>query len=461
MDLHQVIDRVVRPHMVLIAIAVVISIGVAFVLRGNAGSDYTASARLVLDTPDPQSRAESTAIADTARAIATSPQPVRNALRRAGVGGRDPIDVAANNVGVRALGSSGVLQLSVQDRDSAAAAAIANALAAELIRTRLAVTSGEVEKALARFDSRIEGLSHKIVSLDKSIDQLTVNAASATGTGANVLQAKRNEAIRSRDFVAQQRAALESERVGLLSSFANRPKPTVISRATPPASRDPSGLVPFLALGGVLGLVLGLAVAGLRESVRPTLRGGSAIAKELHVPLLGTLSTEPTTAPTPQGLSDIGGRLRLAADAAGVKRVGIMARPDLDVRSLAKRLELAAAGFDEAPETRGSTPDPHCGPLGSPSTPGSANSHDWHPDFSVVPLGSGATNHQNGMLLGVVLVAPETMPREELVDVEQLVGGAKKMRLVGVIAYARSRDSKKASAFGAGESSAVGAGEQR
>jgi hypothetical protein len=44
------------------------------------------------------------------------------------------------------------------------------------------------------------------------------------------------------------------------------------------------------------------------------------------------------------------------------------------------------------------------------------------------------------------------MQRDELADVEHLVGGAGKARLVGVIAYARSKGPK---------ASAVDAGEQR
>jgi succinoglycan biosynthesis transport protein ExoP len=358
MELSQLFDRVIRPHAILIGVAILISMGVAFLLHGNTGSVYTASARVVLDTPDPQSRAESTAIADTARAISTSPAPVRKALLRAGVRGRDPIEVASHDVSVDALGSSGVLQLSVADRDPVVAAKIANALAEELIETRLAVTSGEVDQALARFDNLIGGLSRRIAALDTSIDQLTVDVANATGTRASVLQANRLEAARSRDFLAQQRAALESERVGLLSNAAARPKPTVISQATPPATRDPSGLIPVLALGGVLGLVLGVAVAGLLESVRPTLHGGGAIAKELHVPLLGRLPYKPVTPPTLQGLDHIGGQLRLAADAAGVNKVGVIGRPELDVAGLAKRLELAASGVSQSGGTLGGASTP-------------------------------------------------------------------------------------------------------
>jgi capsular polysaccharide biosynthesis protein len=451
MELSQLFDRVVRPHIILIAAAILVSTGVAFLLRGNAGSVYTASARVVLDTPDPQSRAESTAIADTARAISTSPAPVRKALRRAGVRGRDPIEVASNDVSVDALGSSGVLKLSVTDRNPAVAAKIANALAAELIETRRAVTSGEVDQALSRFDSLIGGLNRRIAALDTSIDQLNVDVANATGARANVLQAKRNEAARSRDFLAQQRAALESERVGLLSNTAARPKPTVISRATPPASRDPSGLIAVLALGGVLGLVLGVAVAGLLESVRPRLHGGGAIAKELHVPLLGTLPREPVTPPTLQGLEHIGGQLRLAADAAGVNEVGVIGRPELDVAGLAKRLELAASGLRHPAGTLGGASTPQRATLGSATKRPSSNGHVPVTALRVVPFGSGAIRDDNG-LVGVVWVAPETIPREALADVEQLVAGATKARLVGVITYARSRISR---------ASAVGAGEQR
>ena len=50
----------------------VLGAGIPALLHRDDSTTYTASARLVLDTPDPTSGPESVAIADAAKAIATS-----------------------------------------------------------------------------------------------------------------------------------------------------------------------------------------------------------------------------------------------------------------------------------------------------------------------------------------------------------------------------------------------------
>src|SRR5437867_8360961 len=147
-ELEEAFRRIVGQHWRLIVCFVVIGLAVAPLIHLRAATAYTASARLVLDTPDPKSRTEAGAIADTAQAIATSPAQVQAALSRIGVH-RDPLSVANNDVTVRPLGTSGVLELSVIDRNAQAAAAIANSLAAQVIRARLGVSSGELQRALA------------------------------------------------------------------------------------------------------------------------------------------------------------------------------------------------------------------------------------------------------------------------------------------------------------------------
>jgi len=110
MELHEAARRIVGQHWRLILF--LLGAGLAAVHSGGART-YTASTRLVLDTQDPKTRAESIAIADTAAAIATSPAQVEGALRDAHVAGRDSVKLAKNHVSLRGLGASGVLELSV------------------------------------------------------------------------------------------------------------------------------------------------------------------------------------------------------------------------------------------------------------------------------------------------------------------------------------------------------------
>ena len=266
MELNEAGRRIFGQHWRLILCCiflVLVVIGLASLVRGG-GQTYTASARLVLDTDDPKTRSESTSIADTAKAIATSPAQVRAALKDAHVTGRDPFVVAEHHVSIRALGTSAVLQLSVSDRDRRVAAAVSNALAARVIRARLNVSNGQLQQVLTDLEQRIDGLSLKIASADTQIDSLNVQLASAkTRASSDALRRNRDAATRSRDFLAQQRAVLEAERVSLLSTDALRPKPSILSPATVPEHADASHWLSYVVLGTLLGLILGVGSAGL------------------------------------------------------------------------------------------------------------------------------------------------------------------------------------------------------
>ena len=119
---------------------------------------------------------------------------------------------------------------------------------------------------------------------------------------------------------------LESERDSLLSADAVRPKPSIISAARPPDDADSSRLLPDMSLGALLGLVLGVGLAGLLETMRPTLVGGDALARELDTPLLGSLPGEPDEEKALQEATRIAVRLRLAAEVTEVRSACLLAR---------------------------------------------------------------------------------------------------------------------------------------
>lgn len=418
MELNEALRRIVGQHWRLLY-ACLISGMVLGLLFAPGGAKYSASTRLVLDTPDPASRQESTVIADTAKAIATSPSQVGSALQRAGVDRGDPVAFARKNVTVTALGTSGVLQLSVTDRNRRVAASVANALAALLIRTRLDVTNGETQHVLADLDRQTADLSRKISSADETINSVTLQIATArTPEAANVLRAKRDEASRGRDFLAQQRGVLESERVSLLSTSALRPRPSVISAATPPAKAEPSPWLTYLILGALLGLILGMGAAGLIETIRPTLIGSETVAGELDAALLGTLRSGAATEATTK---DIGARLRLAAEAAGVGNVGLFAAgPAIDLGHLAESLSAVSAEAEREP-------------FGTDRNP--ANGNGLAPGLRIQRFSPEGALQNNGSGTGLVLVAPTALKKTELTDVGHLLK-ASNLPLLGLITYA-------------------------
>ena len=415
MELNDIARRIVGQYWWLIALLVVAG-AVAAAASRSSEQTYTASTRIVLDTQDPSTRVESAAIADTAKAIATSPAQVRAALQRAHVEGRDPLDVAEHHVSVSGLGSSSVVKVSVSDRDPHVATDVANALAARVIATRRDVSSGGVPQEVAALTKRIDAVSARISSTDATIDRLSLAVANApTPQQSNALRAKRDAAARQRDFLAQQRSVLESERVNILGAYALRPKPSVISAATVPVNADASGMWPYAVLGALLGLVLAVGLAALAETVRPTLVGEDALAREFDAPLLGTLRRRRHDDQRAEELAPAAARVRLAAEAAGVDNVAVLSvKPGVDVRSLVEQLEAATRkGVDVVPAD-------------------AAAHHRSGPRiFAFDPAAPAAFNDRR---TGLVLVGPSVLKRADLADVGHLLR-VTPMPVLGLIAY--------------------------
>jgi capsular polysaccharide biosynthesis protein len=402
-ELNDALRRVFGQHRGLILWSVVLGVLVAALMHVGDPRTYTASTRFALDTEDPETQAESASIADTAKAIATSPLQVKLALRRARARRRDPVEIAERQVSIRALGSSGVLQMSVTDQDPRAAATISNALAERVISARLRVSSGQLRQVLSDLNQRIGTVNRKLAGVDTKIDAVSGGADPAVVSADPETTELLRDLLTRRDRLTQQRTVLESERVRALSTDALRPAPSVISPATIPRQADPSGRLPDMALGALLGLILGAGLAALVESLRPTLVGGEALARELDTPLIGTM-TWSSEGDHIEDLVAVTGRLQLAARAMGVDSIGLVAaRRGLDLDALAKRMN--AVWFDSSvltvlvggPEEAGAEAE----------APSSRTSH-------VRPFNAQQLALSDGGGTGLVLVSPPTLKKNEL-----------------------------------------------
>jgi capsular polysaccharide biosynthesis protein len=412
MELNEAARRIFGRHWQLILIAVALCVAAAALLHSGDSKTYTASTRLVLDTPDPQTTQESAAIADAAKAIATSPGQVSQALKRAHVRDRDPKNVADKHVSVRALGTSAVLQLSVSDRNPRTAAMISNALADEVIRTRLTIGKGQVQTLVGDLDQKIAALNRKIASVD-------------VGTPVQDTQAQR-------DTLTQRRAALESERVNLLSDDAARPTPSIISSASTPSHPDSSRALPDMILAALLGLVIGVGLAGLLETVRPTLVGRDALAREFDTPVLGTMPGDPDSDEALEEASRIAMRLKLAAGITGARSVGLLAAgPPVDLTQLAQSLEALPAETEPA----------LAGTIDSSRTTMVEATHDTgHPSLMIRPLPEKLSTNGGGVS-AVVLVAPTALKKSEIIDTNHFLK-ATRLPVLGLITYRSPRRSR-------------------
>jgi capsular polysaccharide biosynthesis protein len=436
-ELNEAARRILGSHRLLIVLVVLLGVAAALARDLAAPATFTSSARLVLDTSDPKSSSESAAIADGARAIATSPAQVALALHAVGQGG-DPAAVA-RDVTVQALGSSAVLQLGVRDRDPRRAAALANALARQVIAVRATMSTGGYREILRQVQSRIDLLSGRIARAQADVDRLRADLANPPpGEAGNELRRRLEAATALRGTLTTQLDGLATQRDGLVAGNAQRPKPLIVDAATAPRTADPSRRIPDAILGGLLGLILGVGLAAFLESVRPTVAGPRAVATAVGAPLLGELAGEPDGSATPDVLR-VAARLRLAAAEAGVRVVELVgAGPSAGLPRLATRLAEVPAPATFAGSrvlVAASLPTPSFGWAGSPTPdgPSAAGNGDGDGDAAPDGLDPTSTEDESAMLLrafaasqapagarGLVVAAPPSLPLAELFDVQDL-----------------------------------------
>ena len=259
-----------------------------------------------------------------------------------------------------------------------------------MIHARLGVSSGALQRALATISKQIDDLGGGTSSVD-----------------------------------VQQRSALEAERANLLSNAAFRPKPTVISPATTPRHADSSRWVPDLALGAILGLILGVGIAGLLELIRPTLVGDDALTRELGVPLLGRLHSDPGNA-SPIESMWLSERIKFAVEVAGVKNVRLLgAGPPADLETLAMSLR------EEDQNSSGNGR-----PAGAKDEPADRAMKSRRGQGVGIDVFDLQTWSRNGGGTGLVLVCPNALKKTHLEDANRLIGvsGAP---IVGLITYTR------------------------
>jgi hypothetical protein len=230
---------------------------------------------------------------------------------------------------------------------------------------------------------------------------------------------------------------VETERVSVLSGDALRPKASIISEASKPASADASGLLPDLVLGSLLGLILGLGVAGALELFRPTITGGSALARAFDAPLLGTLGESAEEA-SPEAMG-ITARLALLAAANGVTTVNLLAvgRP-VDLDAIASRL---LTHVEEEPALA-RTAD---GQVGAGSRTATVSRPEQGPriasidpsGLSLAPLGAPVRDKES---TGLIVVSQLTLNKREVAEAMKLIERTS-LPLLGLLAIKPRRPS--------------------
>jgi capsular polysaccharide biosynthesis protein len=319
-DLKDVASRIFKRHWALILVFTLLGLSVPLLYDKIVGVNYVATARIDLG-PDAHGGQDSASMGDMGLGLATGPQVLSAAIKAAKVQ-RDPA-TEVGRVTVAPVGTSGVLDVSVTDTDARVAAAIANSLAAQVVKLRDDAEFGSSIQLLTQLQQRDAALSQQIAGV---VAQSQQHAIVIPG-----LQAQET------DLVAQ-RASVYAQEQQLAQTLATAARPRVIDASAKEGTAVPSNLTVLLPLGALLGLVVGIALAATREAMAPTLNR-EALARLLGAPLLGRAPHRDGSHLDPW----LSGYVRSVADSAGVDTVQLVSvgRNPVDITGLAAALDAA------------------------------------------------------------------------------------------------------------------------
>jgi len=329
MELDEAVRRVVRRHLSVVLLTLLVALGLVVVVNGERPATYEASATVAAAVEAPVTSVQAQAPVDRLRALAELPSLVGTALQRAGVD-RDATHVAQHDVTVEGLGNSAMARLTVRDRSAVGAARVADSIAAEVVRT---------------LDPRNDpALAERIGALVQEEKRLRTQRLELATSGL-----PKDLQSRQQDSVSDGLRQREQERLRLLTAAFERPRATVVERSTVPVHPVPSSLHLDLLLGGLLGLLGGIALATLAEIIRPGVIGLRSIGAALSVPAIGMLRGRDRRATgTEDSTEGVARRLRLLAATRGAQTVVVVpVCPQGDHDALVTRLAVAVA--DDTP----------------------------------------------------------------------------------------------------------------
>ena len=330
MEIDEVAARLLRQYWALMLLCIALPILAIGYTVAKQPPLYAASARIVSGSTVPASNAQADALASQIQGIATGRTAAAKALQTAGVT-RNLSSFVANNVSVSGLGGSQVIDLKVTDRNPKVAAALAKALAQEVVISINNTGQSGLSAALKAIDQEIVRLSEQ---------HGVVQAQAAANPHNQDLQSK----LAGLDQVI---ANFSGDRSRLLIQASTQGLANVIDEPGVPLKPESKALTQKLGLAGVLGLVAGILIAAILETIRPTVPGARRVSRRLGAPTLGQLRSADMDGERTPDLETLAVRLRLAATHADVSTIALVdVNGEHDLADLAYGLErsLKASG---------------------------------------------------------------------------------------------------------------------
>jgi capsular polysaccharide biosynthesis protein len=368
-EIDEIAARLLRQYWVVIVLCMAVPILIIAATVAKQPPQYTASARIDTGTTVPASNAQAQAIVSQVQGIATGKTVAAKALQTAGVT-RNLNTFVTKDVSVSGLGGSQVVDLKVTDRDPRVAAKLATALASEVVQSINSVGQSGLSTALAAVDKEIAKYS----------EQRSVLAEQAAANPKNQqLQAE----VTGLDQVI---GNFTGDHSRLLTQESTQGLATVLDQPVVPQQPESKALKQKLGLAAVLGLVVGILIASIAETIRPSVPGARRVSRRLGAPTLGQLSRAGIRGQHTPDFDNLALRLRLAATYAEVSTVTLVdVNGEHELGDLAHELE------------RSLTPDPDSMAIEA----GAANDNNHHQGS----LGSGSN-------FGAVLVKGNKLTAE-------------------------------------------------
>ena len=312
MDPDRVPARILLRHVQVILLAIGLALGVGALLFVRHQASYTAAARLSIATTTPKSAAEADALTSQARALATSRSVLTEAAAMAHVS-RDPGRLASK-VSLQGLGTSPLATLSITDSDPQAATAL-TAATAQLVVDKIN-------------EAAMGGLPTVFEQIDRQLDVLTKQRAAVAAQLVGMPPGAQQLQLLSRQAgLDQELQDLASERSRLTIAASAGSRAVVIDVPHGAAPKDGTHLLSDLTLAGLVGLVAGIAAAGVLEILRPVVADAKRLSQLASSPVLGDLRIHDETFDHQQILH-MRRVLMLAASSARIAKVVLLGPVD-------------------------------------------------------------------------------------------------------------------------------------
>lgn len=385
MSIEEIIRRVVRAHLGIIALCVLIPLAAVVVIEVKTPVTWDAKVRMQTRSTAPTSSTEADGLSSRVLALATTPSMVDKALPAHS--GRDATKMAAHNVFVDRLGESSVVELSVVDQNRTLARTTATRLADEVISFMNRADQGRVDALQAR-------TAKQLAVAGAALNRAQQHLANAVGRRARGTAQTAVTSAQNRVNDIRQQAA----NLALTSAQLSTVVPVDVK--SPAVDPQPSALVPRAALALLLGLLVGLAIAVGIETVRPRMGGIRELARALEAPVLGTSS---------ENLDSLASSFALAARRQGVETVVLVGADQRDERVARQLLE-------QLPHPRPSSADVRQPVPGGPAAEG------FDPMDSRVHFADlyGVTPSEEASA-GVIVVSSGTTARRDLDALDDLL----------------------------------------